>query len=72
MLQWTGTFCFMLMYGVISFVPGHAIVTVILAILGCSCFLTWSVIVKNEPQMLVNCVGILINIIGLVHLLGLV
>ena len=68
LLQWTGTVCFMAMYSLMSLnlYPWN----IIAGMLGSTCYLIWTVRVVNKPQMLVNAVGLLVCVFGLVKAFG--
>jgi hypothetical protein len=67
-LQWTGTVCFMAMYTLMSLnlYPWN----IVAGALGSTCYLVWCIRVANKPQMLVNCVGIIMCLAGLVKAFG--
>lgn len=68
LLQWAGTLCFMGMYTLMSLnlYPWN----IVAGILGSTCYLIWCIRVKNRPQMIVNCVGIVMCALGLVKAFG--
>ena len=67
-LQWTGTVCFMGMYGLMSLnmYPWN----IVAGALGSTCYLVWTIRVANRPQMLVNVVGIAMCVFGLFKAFG--
>lgn len=66
-LQWTGTACLLVMYALMSFYPDLHPWNIVAGICGGACYLTWTVRVANQPQMLVNIVAITIGAAGLLR-----
>jgi hypothetical protein len=64
-LQWAGTACLLSMYVLMSFFPHLHPWNIVAGVLGGSCYLLWTVRVRNRPQMLVNGVAIAISLAGL-------
>ena len=64
-LQWAGTACLMTMYIIMSFFPDMHPWNLVFGCLGGLCYLTWTVLVKNRPQLLVNLMGVTITLLGL-------
>lgn len=69
-LQWCGTMCFIGMYTIMSFVPNSHPWNIVAGLLGSSMYFAWCVRVANKPQMIVNAVGILVCIGGLIKTFG--
>lgn len=67
LIQWVGTVFILSMYVVMSYFPELHPLNVVLGILGGVCFLTWSLRVKNRPQMLINLVSIGVCVGGLIR-----
>jgi hypothetical protein len=67
-LQWAGTVCFMAMYTLMSLniYPWN----IVAGALGSTCYLIWCIRVANRPQMIVNCVGIVMCLAGLIKAFG--
>ena len=70
LLQWAGTACLMSMYIVMSFFQEYHTLQLVFGFLGGACYLTWTVLVNNRPQMLVNLMGVAITLAGLYKTLG--
>ena len=64
-LQWTGTVCLLSMYVLMSFFPHLHPWNIVCGVLGGLCYLTWTVRVRNTPQLIVNGVAIAIGLAGL-------
>ena len=64
-LQWAGTTCLMTMYIIMSFFPEAHPWNLFFGFMGGLCYLTWTVLVKNKPQMIVNFMGVTITALGL-------
>jgi len=64
-LQWAGTVCLLSMYVLMSFFPHLHPWNIVAGVLGGSCYLLWTVRVRNRPQMIVNGVAIAIGLAGL-------
>ena len=69
-LQWAGTACLMSMYIVMSFFQEYHVLQLTFGFLGGLCYLTWTVLVRNRPQLLVNLMGVTITLAGLYKSLG--
>jgi hypothetical protein len=65
LLQWAGTACLMTMYIVMSFFPTLHPWNLVAGCLGGSCYLAWTILVANKPQMIVNGMGVTITVLGL-------
>ena len=70
LIQWLGTAFILGMYVVMSYFPQLHPLNIVLGLLGGFCFLTWTIRVKNRPQMLVNVVAIIVCVGGLIKYLG--
>lgn len=68
-LQWTGTVFLLGMYVLSSFYPNLYPMNIVAGIAGASCFLLWTIRVKNRPQMIVNSVSLAIGLSGLIFVL---
>ncbi len=64
-LQWAGTACLLTMYVLMSFFPHLHPWNIVAGVLGGICYLTWTVRVRNTPQLIVNVVAITIGVAGL-------
>jgi hypothetical protein len=64
-LQWAGTACLMSMYIVMSFFSQYHVAQLVFGCMGGLLYLTWTVLVNNRPQMLVNLMGVAITLAGL-------
>ena len=64
-LQWTGTVCLLSMYVLMSFYKELHPWQIVAGVLGGVCYLTWTVRVRNTPQLIVNAVAITIGLAGL-------
>jgi len=67
-IQWAGTACFLVMYTLMSLdmYPWN----IVAGSLGGLLYLTWSVRVRNRPQIVTNVVGITICAAGLIKYFG--
>lgn len=65
-IQWTGTVFILIMYVIMSYYPQLHPWNIMMGLLGGLCYFTWTVRVKNYPQMLINAVAILLCVGGLV------
>ena len=65
LLQWTGTACLLTMYVLMSFFPTLHPWNIVAGVLGGTCYLLWTVRVRNRPQLIVNAVAITIGLAGL-------
>lgn len=64
-LQWTGTVCLLSMYVLMSFFRELHPWQIVAGVLGGVCYLTWTLRVRNTPQLIVNAVAITIGLAGL-------
>ena len=69
-LQWLGTTSFMIMYVLMSFFPQLHPWNIVAGMCGSTCYLLWCIRVANKPQMLVNAVGIIVCVAGLIRAFG--
>ena len=69
-IQWLGTLFILAMYAVMNLFPEHIIFIQLFGLLGAICFFTWTVRVKNRPQMLINLVAINLCFLGLIKQIG--
>ncbi len=69
-LQWAGTACLLTMYVLMSFFPHLHPWNIVAGVLGGICYLTWTVRVRNTPQLIVNAVAITIGLAGLFKACG--
>ena len=58
------------MYAVMNLFPQHIVFIQLFGLLGAICFFTWTVRVKNRPQMLINLVAMNLCFIGLIQQIG--
>ena len=65
MLQWAGTVCLLTMYTLMSFFPHLHPYNIVAGVLGGVFYLTWTLRVRNRPQLIVNVVAIAIGLAGL-------
>ena len=65
-IQWTGTAFILAMYVIMSYYPQLHPYNIMMGLLGGLCYFTWTVRVKNYPQMLINAVAIVLCVGGLV------
>jgi len=68
LLQWAGTICIMAMYALmnLNLYPWN----IIAGMLGSLFYFSWTVRVANKPQMLVNAVGFVVCVAGLIKAFG--
>jgi len=69
-LQWSGAACLLAMYTLMSFFPHLYPWNIVAGVAGGLCFLTWTIRVRNTPQMIVNAVAITIGLAGLYRAFG--
>ena len=69
-VQWLGTAFILIMYAVMNLFPEHTALTQLAGLLGAICFFTWTVRVKNYPQMTINAVAITLCVSGLARHFG--
>lgn len=69
-IQWVGTAFILSMYLVMNLFPEHILYIQLFGLLGAICFFTWTVRVKNRPQMLINLVAINLCLLGLLRHFG--
>jgi hypothetical protein len=67
LIQWVGTGFVLMMYLVMNVFPEHIFYIQLFGLLGAASFFTWTVRVKNRPQMLINVVAIVLCVLGLVR-----
>ena len=67
-LQWLGTSCLITMYVIMSFFPDLYPINIVLGAMGGLFYFAWSWRVNNRPQQLVNAAGIIVCVLGLVHI----
>ena len=61
-IQWVGTVFVLAMYTVMNFFPELAPWNIVFGLLGALAYFTWTVRVRNYPQMLINIVAITCSI----------
>ena len=64
-LQWAGTVCLLTMYVLMSFFPHLHPWNIVAGVCGGVLYLTWTLRVRNTPQLIVNAVAIAIGLAGL-------
>ncbi len=69
-VQWLGTAFILMMYAVMNLFPQHTAIVQLMGLLGAICFFTWTVRVKNYPQMTINAVAITLCVAGLLRHFG--
>jgi hypothetical protein len=69
-LQWTGTACFIAMYTLMSFFPDLHPWNIVAGMCGSTCYLIWCFRVANKPQMIVNTIGLVVCVAGIVRSFG--
>jgi len=69
-IQWLGTAFILAMYAVMNIIPQHIVLIQLFGLLGAICFFTWTVRVKNYPQMTINAVAITLCVTGLLRHFG--
>jgi hypothetical protein len=69
-LQWAGTVCLLTMYVLMSFYPHLYPYNIVAGVLGGAFYLTWTLRVRNRPQLIVNAVAITIGLAGLYKVWG--
>ena len=65
-IQWTGTVFILAMYAIMSYYPELHPYNIMMGLLGGLCYFTWTVRVRNYPQMLINAVAVLLCVGGLI------
>lgn len=70
LIQWAGTVFVLLMYLVMNYFPEQAPWNITFGLLGALMYFTWTVRVKNYPQMLINIVAIALCTGGLIRHFG--
>jgi len=65
-IQWTGTVFILVMYVIMSYFPQLHPYNIMMGLLGGLCYFTWTVRVRNYPQMLINAVAIVLCLGGLI------
>jgi hypothetical protein len=66
-IQWVGTLFILAMYLVMNVFPEHIVYIQLFGLLGAVSFFTWTVRVKNYPQMTINAVAMTLCIVGLLR-----
>lgn len=66
-IQWLGTAFVLSMYAVMNLFPTHTALIQTFGLLGSIAFFTWTVRVKNYPQMTINAVAMTLCITGLIR-----
>jgi hypothetical protein len=69
-IQWTGTVFILVMYAVMNLFPQQIIYIQLFGLLGAISFFTWTVRVKNYPQMTINAVAMTLCVVGLLRHFG--
>jgi hypothetical protein len=69
-IQWVGTFFVLSMYAVMNLFPELIFYIQLFGLLGAISFFTWTVRVKNYPQMTINAVAIALCVTGLIRHFG--
>ena len=69
-IQWTGTAFILAMYAVMNIFPQQIIYIQLFGLLGAISFFTWTVRVKNYPQMTINAVAMTLCVVGLLRHFG--
>ena len=69
-IQWTGTAFILAMYAVMNIFPQQIIYIQLFGLLGAISFFTWTVRVKNWPQMTINAVAMTLCVVGLLRHFG--
>ncbi len=69
-IQWLGTAFILVMYLVMNVFPQHIVLVQLFGLLGAIAFFTWTVRVKNYPQMTINAVAITLCCTGLIRHFG--
>ena len=69
-IQWTGTVFILVMYAVMNLFPQHIVLIQLFGLLGAISFFTWTVRVKNWPQMTINAVAMTLCVTGLLRHFG--
>lgn len=67
-LQWAGTSALMIMYCIMSFWPELAPLNLVAGMMGGLLYFCWSYRTQNKPQMIVNAMGVVVCILGLIRL----
>lgn len=66
-IQWTGTAFVLAMYAVMNLFPNHIVFIQLFGLLGAIAFFTWTVRVRNYPQMTINAVAMTLCVTGLIR-----
>lgn len=69
-IQWWGTAFILAMYAVMNIFPQHIVFIQLFGLLGAICFFTWTVRVRNYPQMTINAVAMTLCVTGLLRHFG--
>jgi len=64
-LQWVGAVFVIVMYVLNAIGPSMYPYNIMAALCGTVCFMTWSILVVNKPQLLVNLVSLSLCVFGL-------
>jgi len=70
LIQWVGTAFVLSMYLVMNVFPEHILYIQLFGLLGATTFFTWTVRVKNYPQMVINVVAMTLCVVGLLRHFG--
>ena len=70
LIQWLGTFFILAMYVVMNVFPERILYIQLMGLLGATAFFTWTIRVRNYPQMLINGVAIALCCLGLFQQIG--
>ncbi len=70
LIQWTGTVFVLLMYLVMNVFPQHIVFIQLFGLLGAVSFFTWTLRVRNYPQMVINVVAMTLCVVGLLKHFG--
>jgi hypothetical protein len=69
-IQWLGTAFILAMYAVMNLFPQLILYIQLFGLLGAICFFTWTVRVRNYPQMTINAVAMTLCVTGLIRHFG--
>lgn len=70
LIQWVGTAFVLLMYLVMNVFPQHIVFIQLFGLLGAVSFFTWTLRVRNYPQMVINVVAMTLCVVGLLRHFG--
>lgn len=65
LIQWLGTGFVLVMYVLMNFYPELHPWNIIMGLLGAVTYFTWTVRVRNYPQMIINIVAMTLCVLGL-------